>query len=86
NNMPPWRSSATARAAAATTAPMATAVVEQLIEVRVSATLSNHETLQNRVNGHGNGSHNSDTRIRGTVCTSREYMYKDFLNCKLISA
>ncbi|GJS72863.1 putative reverse transcriptase domain-containing protein [Tanacetum coccineum] len=54
-------------AAAATTATLMIAVaVEQLIEVRVSATLSNHETLQNRVNGHGNGSHNSDTRIRGT--------------------
>ncbi|GKG52234.1 hypothetical protein Tco_0547109, partial [Tanacetum coccineum] len=72
--MPPRRSSATARAAAtsaaaATATPMTAAAVEQLIEARVSATLANHETLQNSTNGHGDGSHNSETRIRGTVCT-----------------
>ncbi|GJV44573.1 hypothetical protein Tco_1429109 [Tanacetum coccineum] len=39
--------------------PMIAAVVEQLIEERVSAALSNHETLQNNTNGHGDGSHNS---------------------------
>ncbi|GJU88706.1 hypothetical protein Tco_1301129 [Tanacetum coccineum] len=43
NNMPPRRSSPTARAAAA--APMTTAVVEQLIEARVSAALANHDTF-----------------------------------------
>ncbi|GJV95892.1 reverse transcriptase domain-containing protein [Tanacetum coccineum] len=30
----------------------------------------------------GDRSHNSDTRIRGTVHTPRECTYKDFLNCK----
>ncbi|GKC82490.1 hypothetical protein Tco_1138207 [Tanacetum coccineum] len=47
NNMPPRRSSATARATAAVAAatPMTAATVEQLIEARVSAALANHETL-----------------------------------------
>ncbi|GJW41149.1 hypothetical protein Tco_0066994 [Tanacetum coccineum] len=45
NNMPPRRSSATARAATAAAAPMTADVVEQLIEARVSTTLANHETL-----------------------------------------
>ncbi|GKD21396.1 hypothetical protein Tco_1223099, partial [Tanacetum coccineum] len=68
--MPPRRSSATARAATAAAAtPMTAAAVEQLIEARVSATLANHETLRNSTNGHGDGSHNSKTRIRGTVHT-----------------
>ncbi|GKG04537.1 hypothetical protein Tco_0314924, partial [Tanacetum coccineum] len=72
--MPLRRSSATARAAAAaaTTAaatPMTAVVVEQLIEARVSAALSNHETLRNNTNGHGDESHNSETGIRGTVRT-----------------
>ncbi|GJS80880.1 putative reverse transcriptase domain-containing protein [Tanacetum coccineum] len=76
-------SAATARvAAAAAAAPMTAAVVEQLIEARVSAALANHETLRNSTNGHGDGSHNSDTGIRGTVRTPRECTYKDFLNCK----
>ncbi|GKA67033.1 putative reverse transcriptase domain-containing protein, partial [Tanacetum coccineum] len=87
--MLPRRSSTTARAAAAAaraapaaaTAPMTVDAVEQLIEARVSAALANHETLRNSTNGHGNGSHNSDTGIRGTTRTSREYTYKDFLNC-----
>ncbi|GJU48892.1 putative reverse transcriptase domain-containing protein [Tanacetum coccineum] len=88
--MPPRRSSATARAAAAAAraaavaavaAPMTDAVVEQLIEARVSAALANHETLQNSTNGHGDGSHNSGIGNRGTTCTPREYTYKDFLNC-----
>ncbi|GJT88210.1 putative reverse transcriptase domain-containing protein [Tanacetum coccineum] len=79
--MPPRRTSAaTTRAVAA--APMTAAVVEQLIEVRVSAALANHETLQNSTNGHGNGSQNSNTEIRGTVRTPCECTYKDFLNCK----
>ncbi|GJW94594.1 putative reverse transcriptase domain-containing protein [Tanacetum coccineum] len=93
NNMPPRRSSATARAAATAAAraaaataaaatPMTAAAVEQLIEARVSAALANHETLRNSTNGHGDGSHNSETRIRGTVRTPRECTYKDFLNCK----
>ncbi|GJX76951.1 putative reverse transcriptase domain-containing protein [Tanacetum coccineum] len=83
--MPPRRSSATARAVVAATAattPMTAAAVEQLIEARVSAALANHETLRNSTNGHGDGSHNSDTGIRGTVRTPRECTYKDFLNCK----
>ncbi|GJX71565.1 hypothetical protein Tco_0308736 [Tanacetum coccineum] len=42
--MPPRRSSATARAAAAVTAaPMTAAAVEQLIKARVFAALANHE-------------------------------------------
>ncbi|GJQ99091.1 putative reverse transcriptase domain-containing protein [Tanacetum coccineum] len=71
NNMPPRRSSATARAAvvAAAAAPMTAAAVEQLIEARVYATIVNHETLQNSTNGQGDGSHNSDTGIRGTIRT-----------------
>nr|GEV00790.1 putative reverse transcriptase domain-containing protein [Tanacetum cinerariifolium] len=32
--------------------------------------------------GGGNGSHNSDTKMRGTVRTPCECTYKDFLNCK----
>ncbi|GKE27995.1 reverse transcriptase domain-containing protein [Tanacetum coccineum] len=84
--MPPRRSSATARAAAAAAAtPMTAAAVEQLIEARVSAALANHETLRNSTNGQGDGSHNSDTGIRGTVRTPRECTYKDFLNCKPLS-
>ncbi|GJV13590.1 putative reverse transcriptase domain-containing protein, partial [Tanacetum coccineum] len=88
NNIPPRRSYATARAAAATRAaavaatPMTVAAVEQLIEARVSAALANHETLQNSTNGHGDGSHNSETGNRGTVRTPHECTYKDFLNCK----
>ncbi|GKD82330.1 hypothetical protein Tco_1349169 [Tanacetum coccineum] len=64
--MPPRRSSAIARttavaraaavaAAVAAATPMTVAVVEQLIEARVSAALANHETLQNNTNGHGEG-------------------------------
>ncbi|GKD13362.1 hypothetical protein Tco_1197769, partial [Tanacetum coccineum] len=45
NNMPPRRSFATAKAAAAAATPMTATAVEQLIEARVSAALSNHETL-----------------------------------------
>ncbi|GJW57279.1 putative reverse transcriptase domain-containing protein [Tanacetum coccineum] len=69
NNMPPKRTStATAKvvAAARAVAPMTAVAVEQLIEARVSAKLANHETLRNSTNGHGDGSHNSDTEIRGT--------------------
>ncbi|GJY76174.1 hypothetical protein Tco_0481290 [Tanacetum coccineum] len=36
-------------------------------------------------NGHGDGSNNSDTRIRGNVRTPRECTYKDFLNCKSLT-
>ncbi|GKE83594.1 hypothetical protein Tco_1557336, partial [Tanacetum coccineum] len=71
--MPPRRSSATTRAAATAAArvatPMTVAAVEQLIEARVSTALANHETLRNSTNGHGDGSHNFETRIRGTVRT-----------------
>ncbi|GJZ40487.1 putative reverse transcriptase domain-containing protein, partial [Tanacetum coccineum] len=76
-----WAAAGAARAVAAAT-PMTAAAVEQLIEARVFATLANHETLQNSTNGHGDGSHNSDIGIRGTVRTPRECTYKDFLNCK----
>ncbi|GKA02279.1 hypothetical protein Tco_0674944 [Tanacetum coccineum] len=93
NNMPPRRSSATARAAATAaakavaatavaTTPMTAAAVKQLIKERVSTELANHETLRNSTIGHGDGSHNSETGIRGTVRTPCECMYKDFLNCK----
>ncbi|GJV84429.1 putative reverse transcriptase domain-containing protein [Tanacetum coccineum] len=86
NNMPPRRSSASARAAATAVAtPTTAADVEQLIEARVSAALTNHETLRNSTNGHGDGSHNSDTRINGTVRTPCECTYKDFLNCKSLT-
>ncbi|GKF24866.1 putative reverse transcriptase domain-containing protein [Tanacetum coccineum] len=53
-----------------------------LIEARVSEAVANQETLRNNTNGHGDRSHNSDTGIRGTVRTSRECTYKDFLNCQ----
>ncbi|GJU25081.1 putative reverse transcriptase domain-containing protein [Tanacetum coccineum] len=88
--MPPRRSSATARAAAAAAraaaadvaaAPMIVAAVEQLIKASVSTALANHETLRNITNGHGDGSHNSGIRNRGTTRTLRECTYKDFLNC-----
>ncbi|GKG46089.1 hypothetical protein Tco_0498535, partial [Tanacetum coccineum] len=74
NNIPPRRSSATARVVAAATrvvaaAPMTAAAVEQLIKARVSAELANHETLRNNTNGHGDRSHNSGTRNRGTTRT-----------------
>ncbi|GKG38303.1 hypothetical protein Tco_0457526 [Tanacetum coccineum] len=75
--MPPKRSSATVRVAAAAaraivtavtaTTPMTAATIEQLIKARVSAALANHKTLQNITNGQGDGSHNSDTRIKGTI-------------------
>ncbi|GKC12954.1 hypothetical protein Tco_1009736 [Tanacetum coccineum] len=68
--MPPRRTfAATARADAA---PMTAAAVEQLIKARVSAALSNHATLQNSTNGHGDESHNFDTGIRGTVRTPQD--------------
>ncbi|GJW42496.1 putative reverse transcriptase domain-containing protein [Tanacetum coccineum] len=66
NNMPPRRTSAATARAAARVAAAAAAAVEQLIEARVSAALANHETLRNSTNGQGDGSHNSDTGIRGT--------------------
>ncbi|GJW04182.1 putative reverse transcriptase domain-containing protein [Tanacetum coccineum] len=82
--MSPKRTSATtarvaaaARAAdaAATAAPMTTDVVKQLIEARVSTTLANLETLRNSTNGHGDGSHNSNTGIRGTVRTPQSVFH-----------
>ncbi|GJY19158.1 putative reverse transcriptase domain-containing protein [Tanacetum coccineum] len=75
NNMPPKRTSVAAAA------PMTVAAIEQLIEARVSEALANHETLRNSINGHGDRSHNSDTRIRGIVRTPHECTYKDFMNC-----
>ncbi|GKG58964.1 hypothetical protein Tco_0602673, partial [Tanacetum coccineum] len=64
--MPLRRSSATTRAVAAAAraavaaALMTVAAVEQLIEARVYAALTNHETLRNSTNGHNDGSHNSE--------------------------
>ncbi|GJT15767.1 putative reverse transcriptase domain-containing protein [Tanacetum coccineum] len=69
NNMPPKRTSAAARTAAAAAAPMTDVAIEQLIAERVFAALNNHETLRNSTNGHGDRSHNSGTRIRGTTRT-----------------
>ncbi|GKB97412.1 hypothetical protein Tco_0983549 [Tanacetum coccineum] len=66
NNMSPRRSSATARAVVVAAARAAAAVAT---EARVSVALANHDTLRNSTNGHGEKSHNSKTRIRGTVCT-----------------
>ncbi|GJW95222.1 putative reverse transcriptase domain-containing protein [Tanacetum coccineum] len=54
---------------------------EQLVADRVSAALANNDTLQNSMNGHGDGSHNSGTGTRGATRTPRECTYKDFLNC-----
>ncbi|GKF96348.1 hypothetical protein Tco_0289083 [Tanacetum coccineum] len=81
--MPPKRTSIATRTAAvaAAAAPMTAAAVVQLITERVSMALANHETLRNKTNGHGDGSHNSGTGIRGTTRTPRECTYKDFLNC-----
>ncbi|GJX61703.1 putative reverse transcriptase domain-containing protein [Tanacetum coccineum] len=75
NNMPPKRNFTTIRtaraaaAAAATVAPMTAAVVQQLVADRVSATLANHDTLQNSTNSHSDGSHNSGTRTKGATRT-----------------
>ncbi|GJX23814.1 putative reverse transcriptase domain-containing protein [Tanacetum coccineum] len=92
--MPPRRSFATARAAAAAArataavvaaaTPMTAAVVEHLIEARVSAALANHETLRNSTNGHGDGSHNSETGIRGTVRTPRSRRGESVLQYQLL--
>ncbi|GKB85236.1 putative reverse transcriptase domain-containing protein [Tanacetum coccineum] len=85
NNMPPKRSSAivrivaAARAAAAAATPMIATVVEQLIKEKVSAALANHDTLRNSTNGHGDGSHNSDTGIRETVRTPLKFATCTFL-------
>ncbi|GJR52934.1 hypothetical protein Tco_1403455, partial [Tanacetum coccineum] len=62
-----YAATATARAAAAAATLMTVAAVKQLIEARVSVVLANHETLRNSTNGQGDKSHNSDTRIRGTM-------------------
>ncbi|GKE18404.1 hypothetical protein Tco_1425981 [Tanacetum coccineum] len=35
---------------------------------------------------HSDRSHNSDTGIRGTVRISREYTYKDFMNCQPLTS
>ncbi|GKG46212.1 hypothetical protein Tco_0501058, partial [Tanacetum coccineum] len=66
--MPPRRTYAAAATATAA-APMTDVAVEQLIIKRVSVALANHETLRNSTNGHGDGSHNSSTGIRGTTRT-----------------
>ncbi|GKE78540.1 hypothetical protein Tco_1544660 [Tanacetum coccineum] len=54
-------------AAAAAATPMTAVAVKKLIKARVSEALANHETLQNSTNGHGDGSHNFGTGIRGTA-------------------
>ncbi|GKA34342.1 hypothetical protein Tco_0720771 [Tanacetum coccineum] len=79
NNMPPKRSSTAARAAATAATPITAAAVKQLIKARVSAALTNHETLRNSTNGHGDESHNSETRIRGTVRTPFKFATCTFL-------
>nr|GEU36368.1 putative reverse transcriptase domain, ribonuclease H-like domain, aspartic peptidase domain protein [Tanacetum cinerariifolium] len=82
NNMPPERTSVAARvAAAAAAAPMTAAAIEQLIEARVYVALANHETLQNSTNGQGDGSHNSDTGMRGSVRTPHECRYSRCFLC-----
>ncbi|GKA81044.1 putative reverse transcriptase domain-containing protein [Tanacetum coccineum] len=78
--MPPKRTFAATKTTRAA-APMTAAAIEQLVADRVSAALANHDTLRNSMNGHGDGSHNSGTGTRGAMRTSREYTYKDFLNC-----
>ncbi|GJX18146.1 putative reverse transcriptase domain-containing protein [Tanacetum coccineum] len=72
---------ATARAAAAAATPMTVASVKQLIKARVFAALANHETLRNSTNGQGDRSHNSDTRIRGTIRTLQSVFH--ISNCAL---
>ncbi|GJW39179.1 reverse transcriptase domain-containing protein [Tanacetum coccineum] len=52
-------------AVVAAAALMTAADVEKLIEARVSEALANQETLQNNINGHGDGSHNSKLEIEG---------------------
>ncbi|GJY89537.1 reverse transcriptase domain-containing protein [Tanacetum coccineum] len=66
--MPPRRSSATARAAAAAT-PMTAAAIEQLIEARVSAALANHETLQNRTNVFHISNCAVENQVKFATCT-----------------
>ncbi|GKD34152.1 putative reverse transcriptase domain-containing protein [Tanacetum coccineum] len=68
-----------AAAAAAAATPMTAVAVEQLIKARVSVALANHETLQNSTNGHAEGSHNSDTGIRGTIRTPLKFATYTFL-------
>ncbi|GJX94973.1 hypothetical protein Tco_0349559 [Tanacetum coccineum] len=48
----------------------------------IYALIEDGQDRQTYTNGYGDGSHNSRTRIRGTVRTPRECTYKDFLNCK----
>ncbi|GJU97658.1 reverse transcriptase domain-containing protein [Tanacetum coccineum] len=67
--MPSKRTSTAAARAAAAATPITAADVEQLIEAIVSEALTNHETLRNCINVHGDGSHNSDTGTRGTTVT-----------------
>nr|GEY09826.1 hydroxycinnamoyl-CoA quinate/shikimate transferase [Tanacetum cinerariifolium] len=73
-NMLPKKTSVVTARATAVAAPMTAVAIEQLIKARVSVTLANHETLRNNINGHGDGNHNSYTRIKGTIRTPREYV------------
>ncbi|GJT46583.1 ribonuclease H-like domain-containing protein [Tanacetum coccineum] len=60
-----WASAVAWAAVAAAAALMTAADVEKLIEARVSEALANQETLQNNINGHGDGSHNSKLELEG---------------------
>ncbi|GKE84682.1 reverse transcriptase domain-containing protein, partial [Tanacetum coccineum] len=73
--MPPRRSFATARVAAA-------AVARAAVAAAAAAAATPMTAVAVDTHGHGDGSHNSETGIRGTIRTPRECMYKDFLNCK----
>ncbi|GKE67831.1 hypothetical protein Tco_1521992 [Tanacetum coccineum] len=68
--MPPRRSSTAAKAAAKAAAAATRAAAAAAAPMTAAA---------------GDESHNSDTRIRGTVRALRECTYKDFLNCKPLS-
>ncbi|GJY29640.1 hypothetical protein Tco_0405407 [Tanacetum coccineum] len=52
----------------------------QSVEALVDDRQYHYETAR-LTNGHGDGSHNPGTGIRGTTHTPHECTYKDFLNC-----
>ncbi|GJX92178.1 reverse transcriptase domain-containing protein [Tanacetum coccineum] len=62
-------------AVVAAAALMTAADVEKLIEARVSEALANQETLQNNINGHGDGSHNSKLEIEGLYALRMESVF-----------
>ncbi|GKC59425.1 putative reverse transcriptase domain-containing protein, partial [Tanacetum coccineum] len=75
--MPPRRNSAATARAVAAAARAAVAAARAAVAAAAAAPMALLLT-----NGHDDGSHNSDTGIRGTVRTPRECTYKDFMNCK----